>query len=288
MFDKFKKYKTLAAVFVIVAIVILFFSNIRIRSVKKYNADADNIMNQQQSFADNMEQQTTTDDAMSDSFKDSTKQDSESLSEESSGDSKDSQTSEQKDSQNDEQNNKDNEQKNDNNNLKSDSYSSNNESTRDSEKSDEKYDSSKENQNENNSTEVDNKKEIITCTIEIRCDEATKRKDSIENPGLKNIIPDSGCILSTVSYSGESGFSVYDVLSKVANMNGINVDATESIYGVYVRGIAGIYEKMNGENQKIWGGAGWMYKVNGTVPMVAASSYIIKNNDTIVWYYYVS
>ena len=47
-----------------------------------------------------------------------------------------------------------------------------------------------------------------------------------------------------------------------------------------LRMIAGLEEMMVGR----W--SGWMYSVNGKVPMTTASSYNVENGDAIVWYYY--
>ena len=47
-----------------------------------------------------------------------------------------------------------------------------------------------------------------------------------------------------------------------------------------LRMIAGLEEMMVGR----W--SGWMYSVNGKVPMKTASSYNVENGDAIVWYYY--
>ena len=132
------------------------------------------------------------------------------------------------------------------------------------------------------SDKADKKPAIISCTIEIRCDEATAKKSSIDNPGIRELIPDSGIILGQISYSGYEGISAYDVLSAAANMNGISVDTkwTTQYGGVYVTAIAGLEEMMVGR----W--SGWMYSVNGKVPMTTASSYNVENGDAIVWYYY--
>ena len=130
-------------------------------------------------------------------------------------------------------------------------------------------DISKDDNSDSGSDKADKKPAIISCTIEIRCDEATAKKSSIDNPGIRELIPDSGIILGQISYSGYEGISAYDVLSAAANMNGISVDTkwTTQYGGVYVTAIAGLEEMMVGR----W--SGWMYSVNGKVPMTTASSY---------------
>lgn len=49
--------------------------------------------------------------------------------------------------------------------------------------------------------------------------------------------------------------------------------------GNYVKGINGIKEFDYGPN------SGWKYKVNGLIPALASSDYVLKENDTVQWYY---
>lgn len=43
--------------------------------------------------------------------------------------------------------------------------------------------------------------------------------------------------------------------------------------------IGGLAEKEHG------GHSGWMYSVNGAVPMTACSNYVLSNGDSVSWYY---
>ena len=73
----------------------------------------------------------------------------------------------------------------------------------------------------------------------------------------------------------DSGATVYDALVAVGTKAGITIGAQNSSYGVYVYAIGGI---------AAGGSAGWMYSVNGAVPMVGAASYVLTANDTIRWF----
>lgn len=73
----------------------------------------------------------------------------------------------------------------------------------------------------------------------------------------------------------DSGATVYDALVAIGTKAGIDIGAQNSSYGVYVYGIGGI---------NAGGSAGWMYSVNGAVPMVGAASYVLTANDTIRWF----
>lgn len=67
----------------------------------------------------------------------------------------------------------------------------------------------------------------------------------------------------------------YDALCAL----GLSINARPSSYGTYVAAIGGLAEKEHG------GTSGWMYSVNGKTPNTACSNYILKNGDTVVWYY---
>ena len=57
------------------------------------------------------------------------------------------------------------------------------------------------------------------------------------------------------------------------------MNASNTGYGIYVRAIGGLAEKEHG------GHSGWMYSVNGAVPMTACSNYVLSNGDSVSWYY---
>lgn len=73
------------------------------------------------------------------------------------------------------------------------------------------------------------------------------------------------------------GATAYDALCAT----GLSVNAAASQYGVYVTAIGGLAEKEHGAN------SGWMYSVNGQVPSVSCSSYVLQDGDSVAWYYVV-
>lgn len=77
------------------------------------------------------------------------------------------------------------------------------------------------------------------------------------------------------TFTFNEGATVYDALCAL----GFSVNAHGSSYGTYVAAIGGLAEKEHG------GTSGWMYSVNGVTPNTACSNYILKNGDTVVWYY---
>ena len=116
---------------------------------------------------------------------------------------------------------------------------------------------------------------IISCTIEIRCDNATARKDSITNQGIRDSIPDDGTILEVTTYTGKEGFTVYDVLAAVTAAHNPVIPIVANADRSYVSSINNLSEKNVGPQ------SGWTYRVNGVLPMMAANQYTVKDGDVI-------
>lgn len=133
----------------------------------------------------------------------------------------------------------------------------------------------------NNSQNTRPAGKVISCTIEIRCDNATARKDTITNPGIRDAIPDDGTILEVTTYTGNEGFTVYDVLVAVTAMHNpvIPIAAQKTSMGVYVASINNLAQTNVGPN------SGWMYWVNGKAPNYTCGRYIVKDGDVIQWKY---
>lgn len=82
-------------------------------------------------------------------------------------------------------------------------------------------------------------------------------------------------VFSGGTFTFNEGATPYDALCAL----GLSINARPSSYGTYVAAIGGLAEKEHG------GTSGWMYSVNGKTPNTACSNYILKNGDTVVWYY---
>lgn len=131
----------------------------------------------------------------------------------------------------------------------------------------------------NNSQNTRPAGKVISCTIEIRCDNATARKDSITNPGIRDAIPDDGTILEVTTYTAVEGFTVYDVLAAVTAMHDPVIPIVANSDKSYVSSINNLSEKNVGPQ------SGWTYRVNGVLPMMAANQYTVKDGDVIKWIY---
>lgn len=77
------------------------------------------------------------------------------------------------------------------------------------------------------------------------------------------------------TFTFNQGATVYDALCAC----GLSMNASNTGYGIYVSAIGGLAEKEHG------GHSGWMYSVNGAVPMTACSNYMLSNGDSVSWYY---
>lgn len=123
------------------------------------------------------------------------------------------------------------------------------------------------------------KKYDNTCTFVIECKTILNNKDKLKK-GLEKYVPDDAVIFSgTVGF--DSGESVYDILRRICDENGIQMEAsyTPAFSSYYVEGINNLYEFDCGQ------GSGWMYSVNGVFPNYGCSSYKPANNDKIAFRY---
>lgn len=92
---------------------------------------------------------------------------------------------------------------------------------------------------------------------------------SVKSSAVGNPVSSGG------TFTFNEGATPYDALCAL----GLSINARPSSYGTYVAAIGGLAEKEHG------GTSGWMYSVNGKTPNTACSNYILKNGDTVVWYY---
>lgn len=122
--------------------------------------------------------------------------------------------------------------------------------------------------------------EILECTIEIRCDTILDNMKELSK-GKEAYVPANGCILSTSTVEFNEGDTVFDVLERVCNYAGIQLEyAWTPLYNsYYIEGINHLYEFDCGNE------SGWMYKVNGWFPNYGCSSYYLEDGDVIVWTY---
>lgn len=119
-----------------------------------------------------------------------------------------------------------------------------------------------------------------TCTIEIRCDTILNNMDELET-GKDSYVPADGTVLAATTVSFTDGETVFDVLKRACEQNGIQLEYsyTPLYESYYVEGIHHLYEFDCGSE------SGWMFKVNGWFPNYGCSAYTLSQGDSIVWCY---
>lgn len=122
--------------------------------------------------------------------------------------------------------------------------------------------------------------DINVCTITIRCDTILDNLDNLDD-GKEAYVPANGTILATSSVEFEDGETVFDVLNRVCEYAGIQIEYswTPMYNSYYIEGINNLYEFDCGNE------SGWMYKVNGWFPNYGCSGYYLEDGDNIVWCY---
>lgn len=122
--------------------------------------------------------------------------------------------------------------------------------------------------------------DVSTCTISIVCDTILDNLDNLDD-GKEAYVPANGCILATSAVEFTEGETVFDVLNRVCEYAGIQIEYswTPMYNSYYIEGINHLYEFDCGNE------SGWMYKVNGWFPNYGCSSYYLEDGDTIVWCY---
>ena len=128
--------------------------------------------------------------------------------------------------------------------------------------------------------EEDAEEASMSCTIKIVCDTILDNMENLTS-GKEGYVPSSGTILGTTSVDFYEGETVFDVLQRVCDSAGIQLEYswTPMYDSYYIEGINHLYEFDCGNE------SGWMYKVNGWFPNYGCSSYYLENGDTIVWCY---
>lgn len=117
-----------------------------------------------------------------------------------------------------------------------------------------------------------------TVTISINCATILDNMDRLRE-GKAPFVPADGSILPVTAMELHEGDTVYDVLSAACRKFSIQMEHTETIYGIYIEGINQLYEKDCGPL------SGWMYRVNGELINASANQYTLKKGDAVEWVY---
>lgn len=110
-------------------------------------------------------------------------------------------------------------------------------------------------------------KQTVTVTFSVSCKNALSYGADV---------PQSGYIIGQTQLTLKQGQTVLDALEAACDKNSVSLRYQSKSY---ITEIGGLAEKDCG------GASGWMYRVNGTNPRKAASKYVLKDGDTVEWYY---
>lgn len=127
--------------------------------------------------------------------------------------------------------------------------------------------------------EIDDTK-TYTCTFSIECATILNNLQDLD-PDKLEMVPSSGVILKKKKVKFSKGESVYDVLQRICQEEGIHMESSWTpIYNsAYIEGINNLYEFDCGS------GSGWMYRVNGWYPNYGCSRYQLEDGDVVEWRY---
>ena len=122
--------------------------------------------------------------------------------------------------------------------------------------------------------------EKMFATIEIRCDTILNNMQNLA-AGKDIFVPSNGSILRTTEVEFTEGESVFDVLKRVCDYTGIQLEYSYfPIYeSHYIEGINNLYEFDCGD------ASGWTYKVNGWKPNYGVTQYSLSDGDAISFSY---
>ena len=126
---------------------------------------------------------------------------------------------------------------------------------------------------ENNETDT---KKTYTCIFSIECTAILNNLEDL-NPEKLELIPSDGIILEQVEVEFFDGESVFDVLQRVCQENGIHLESewTPIYNSAYIKGINNLYEKDCGKL------SGWQYRVNGWYPNYGCSRYKLTDGAKV-------
>ena len=121
---------------------------------------------------------------------------------------------------------------------------------------------------------------LNVCTMEINCSTILQNEKKLSK-SAKDKVPSDGVILTESSVEIKDGDTVLDVLLRITEEKGIEVNYTDMpmFNSCYIEGINGIFEKDCGS------ASGWMYSVNGEFPQVGANACVVSAGAEIAFVY---
>ncbi len=119
----------------------------------------------------------------------------------------------------------------------------------------------------------------LTCYLEVRCDDALS-SDALSDE-KRELLPEDGAIIEKCEVKFSEGDSAFDIIIEKLREENIHFEFSETTgtTSKYIEGISNLYQFDCGEY------SGWGYLVNGEIPSVAASEYMLSDGDEISFSY---
>ncbi len=121
-----------------------------------------------------------------------------------------------------------------------------------------------------------------TAKITIECKTAADKKSAGElKDAVALVVPEDGIILPETEVKLKTGDTVLSLLLRACKANKIHTSyqGETSIGTAYVDGIGNLFEKDCGKK------SGWMYTVDGDLPMIGVDDYDLKGGENVVFLY---
>ena len=116
------------------------------------------------------------------------------------------------------------------------------------------------------------------CYLTIECKSILDNMNKLKS-GHEQFVPQNGIILGKTECEFKKGESVFDVLERTCSQKGIDLNARNTQYYIYVAGINYLDEFDCGS------ASGWVYTVNSVSPNKSCGKYTVSNGDYIVFKY---
>lgn|GEM_PF-6071209 len=115
-----------------------------------------------------------------------------------------------------------------------------------------------------------------TISLLINCENALKADSGLAD-SIRDELPADGVVFYSNEFEIREGDTVYDVISRACEENGIQMESTKvgMSSAMYIEGIANLYEFDCGNL------SGWMYSVNGDFPQISVSQTKVSDGDEV-------
>ena len=122
--------------------------------------------------------------------------------------------------------------------------------------------------------------DYFTVTLSVQVDMLLDNMHLL-NREKHELVPTDGVIFPATDARAWDGESVFDLLQREMRGAGIHLAfrITPVLNSAYVQAIGNLYEFDAGEL------SGWVYRVNGEVPSIGSSQYILSPGDVVEWVY---